>query len=76
MVRASSGQGTIGFLGLNLGLAAFVVSLLGDLIWLERIAAPVMGGGIVVVLATNTWRLAVPPSEAAPVEAVGALSGS
>jgi hypothetical protein len=46
------------FFGMNIGLAGFVISLLGDLTWLERAATPLMGASILAGLATYTVRLA------------------
>lgn len=46
------------FFGMNAGLVGFVISLLGDLTWLERSATPVMGASILAGLAAYTLRLA------------------
>lgn len=55
------GRGTLAdqviFVGLNLGLVGFVISLLGDLVWLERVSTPLMGASILTGLAVYTLRL-------------------
>jgi hypothetical protein len=45
------------FFGLNLGLIGFVVSLLFEQTWLERIATPVLGLSIILGLVEHTLRL-------------------
>lgn len=45
------------FYGMNVGLVGFVISLLADAIWLERIATPVMGLSILAALGVFTLRL-------------------
>jgi hypothetical protein len=45
------------FYGMNAGLVGFVISLLGDWIWLERIATPIMGASILTALVVFTLRL-------------------
>ncbi len=52
------------FYGMNVGLIGFVISLLADSIWLERIATPLMGVSILAALAVFTLRLRMPVSEA------------
>jgi hypothetical protein len=55
------GRGTLAdqavFVGLNVGLIGFVISLLGDVVWLERVATPLMGVSILTGLAVYTLRL-------------------
>lgn len=51
------------FYGMNVGLIGFVVSLLADVTWLERIATPLMGLSILAALAVFTLRLRAPASE-------------
>jgi len=45
------------FFGLNLGLLGFVVSLISEQTWLERIATPVLGASIILGLVEHTLRL-------------------
>lgn len=45
------------FYGMNIGLAGFVVSLIGDYTWLERVSTPLMGASILAALVTFTLRL-------------------
>ena len=56
------GRGTVVdqaiFVGLNVGLIGFVISLLGDIVWLERASTPLMGASILTGLAVYTIRLA------------------
>jgi len=46
------------FVGMNVGLVGFVISLLSDQIWLERASTPLMGASILTGLAIYTMRLA------------------
>ncbi|MBA4179675.1 MAG: hypothetical protein C0506_03715 [Anaerolinea sp.] len=62
VVARRDGRGRIAdqavFFGMNIGLVGFVVSLLGDLTWLERASTPLMGASILTGLAVYTMRLA------------------
>ena len=63
------------FYGMNLGLLGFVVSLLFEQTWLERIATPVLGVSIILGLVEHTLRLrsgakVEPPRVAVTVPAV------
>ena len=51
------------FYGMNVGLIGFVISLLADATWLERIATPVMGLSILAAIAVFTIRLRTPATE-------------
>lgn len=44
--------------GTNLGLVVFVLGLLGDVVWLKRLGAPVMGTAILLAIASFGTRLA------------------
>ncbi len=64
------------FYGMNVGLVGFVVSLLADATWLERIATPLMGVSILAALAVFTLRLRTATSEESVfVGAVGEPAG-
>ena len=54
--------------GVNLGLLIFIVGLVGDVVILKRIGAPLMGVALLLALATLAQRLWASRSEPAPVE--------
>lgn len=43
--------------GTNLGLVVFVLGLLGDVVWLKRLGAPVMGTAILIAIGAFAIRL-------------------
>jgi hypothetical protein len=49
------------FAGINIGLLGFVVSLLAEATWLERIATPLLGAAIIAGLVEHTLRLRTGP---------------
>jgi hypothetical protein len=57
------------FWGVNVGLAIFLVGLVGDLVVLKRIGAPIMGVSLLLAIATFAQRLWASRGEAAPAEA-------
>ena len=64
------------FYGMNVGLIGFIISLLADAIWLERIATPLMGLSILAALAVFTLRLRTPASgDSVFIGAVGDPAG-
>ena len=64
------GVDSLVFAGINLGLLGFVVSLVAEATWLERIATPVMGAAIVVGLVEHTARLRTRTAAGAEVPVV------
>ncbi len=59
------------FFGMNLGLVGFVVSLMGDVVWLERIATLLIGSSILLGLSVYTLRFrSVTVTDAMMVERV------
>lgn len=54
------------FIGMNIGLLGFVVSLLAESTVLEQIATPVMGAAIVVALVQHTTQIRAGATVAAP----------
>jgi hypothetical protein len=63
------------FYGMNAGLIGFVISLLGDWIWLERIATPIMGASILTALVVFTLRLRTRNTEDAVFVGAAAAPG-
>lgn len=55
------------FVGINVGLVGFVLSLLGEWTWLERTATPIMGAAILIAVVEHTMRLRTGPAVEAPV---------
>lgn len=49
--------GQLGFWAMNVGLAAFLVGLAGESADIKRIGAPIMGTGILILMAQATMRL-------------------
>ena len=45
------------FVGMNVGLLGFVVSLLAEATWLERVSTPILGAAIIAGLVEYTLRL-------------------
>jgi hypothetical protein len=45
------------FAAVNVGIAGFVIGLLGDWTPMKRIFTPIMGAGLLVALAVYAWRL-------------------
>ena len=68
------GLNTFVFAGINVGLIGFVVSLLAEATWLERISTPLMGAAILVGLVEHALRLrtGAATTDAAPVVVVPA----
>lgn len=60
------------FYGMNVGLIGFIISLLADVTWLERIATPLMGLSILAALGVFTLRLR--SSDAEETVFVGAVA--
>lgn len=67
---------TLVFAGINVGLLGFVVALLAEATWLERIATPVLGAAIIAGLVEHTMRLHTGPAvDAEPVRITAAVAG-
>ena len=62
------------FVGLNVGLLGFVISLLAEATWLEQISTPVLGASILVGLVEHTLRLQSGSVQPAAVDAVPATT--
>jgi hypothetical protein len=67
------GVNTVVFVGLNVGLLGFVVSLLADATWMEQLSTPVLGASILLGLGEHLVRLRTGAAAAiTPIHAVAA----
>ena len=71
---AGGASNTLVFAGINVGLVGFVVSLLAEATWLERIATPVLGAAIVVGLVECTLPLQSGSVQPEPIDVVPATA--